>query len=175
MGPCVGTVIHDERFFELPDIRDSIGEERPELTVAHSNFAAVVAYRNSQDQTVDGRGQLAVRERQHDRSNDPQVRYGVFSATEKTADLAANLAKVVPARESRPPHGYGVQPKYLGVARQQFHYVIIAGRVLAPVLGETDYAFILHELKALRGACSSRRAFNCQANLLDGCRGECTG
>src|ERR1700681_2227303 len=102
MGPCVGTVIHDERFFELPDIRDSIGQERPELTDAHSNFEAVVAYRNSQDQTVDSGGQPAVWERQHDLSNGPQVRCGAFSATEKTADLAANLAKVMPARESRP-------------------------------------------------------------------------
>jgi len=80
----------------------------------------------------------AVRQRDHHRRIDPQIRLHLPHAFEKAGELAEDFFDVAAAGEAGRARGHGIEPQHAVAAGQLHHDVVVARGVLEPIAGKTD-------------------------------------
>jgi hypothetical protein len=140
LRPLVGDVVDDQRLAQGADIAHRGGQEGPELEVAHAEATAQAPHRRLEDAPVERRRRARVGQGKDDGREHREARLDALGAGEKGAQLADDLPAVAAARQARRAGRDRVQPQDLVVPGQPAHDVVVARRVLGPVLGEADDA-----------------------------------
>src|SRR5439155_11965399 len=138
LRPLVGAVINRQAFAYRSDVWPDVGQKRPELKLLHPELAARHSKRQPKDPAVQHGRDPAVRQRDHQRRVHPQIRLDLFGPTHEVRHLRENLLDVALAAQLGRARRDRIQPQHAIVPGQFTHHVIVAGRLLVPVLGEAD-------------------------------------
>ena len=92
-----------------------------------------------EDGAVDAAHEAALRQRQHQRREDPEVVLDVHGSAEELAQLAPDAAHVAAAPEAGSARGHRVEPQHPARPGELAQDVVVRRAVVVPVLGEGDY------------------------------------